>query len=62
MSFPYPQITFRVVTVDYVQLNERLLPDDNPQNVIDQLAEATVWMPYYPWPLKKRRVFHIIRK
>ena len=52
MAYPYPQITFKVVTVDNVQLNQRLLPDENRQNVIDQLADATVWMEFYPWPLK----------
>jgi hypothetical protein len=52
MAYPYPQITFKVVTVDNIQLNQRLLPDENRQNVIDQLADATVWMEFYPWPLK----------
>jgi hypothetical protein len=42
MAYPYPQITFKVVTVDNVQLNQRLLPDENRQNVIDQIADATV--------------------
>jgi hypothetical protein len=56
-AYPYPQITFKVNTVDYVQLAGRMLPDQDRQNVIDQLASATVWVQYWPWPLKNGDTF-----
>ena len=56
-AYPYPQITFKVTTVDYVQLNSRMLPDQDRQNVIDQLASATVWVEFWPFPLKNGDIF-----
>ncbi len=58
-AYPYPQITFRVKTVDYVELASRMLPDQDRQNVIDQLASATVWVQYWPWPLKNGDIFSL---
>jgi len=36
-----------------------MLPDQDRQNVIDQLASATVWVQYWPWPLKNGDIFSL---
>lgn len=47
-----PKITFRVNTIDYAELYSNMLPDSNFENIIKQLKEKTVCVPYVSTPLK----------
>lgn len=47
-----PKITFKVNTIDYSEIFENLLPDNNFENIEKQLKDKTVYIPYVDYPLK----------
>ena len=51
MSAPYPKITFRVKTINYLALTENALPD-TLENTIFKLNNQEVWIPSVDYALK----------
>ena len=47
-----PKLKIRIKTYDPAKLQSQLLPDNNSQNIINQLKNQTVWLPNWSYPLK----------
>lgn len=47
-----PKITFKVNTIDYSEIFENILPDNNFENIEKQFKEKTIYIPYVDCPLK----------
>jgi len=54
-----PKITFRVNTINYSEIYSNLMPDNNFDNIIKQLKEKTVYIPYVKHPLKHGDTFSL---
>lgn len=52
MANPFPVLTVKIKTYDPSKLSGQLLPDSNRENIINQLKNATVWLPDWAYPLK----------
>jgi hypothetical protein len=52
MANPFPVLTVKIKTYDPSKLSGQLIPDSNRENIINQLKNATVWLPNWAYPLK----------
>jgi len=52
MANPFPVLTVKIKTYDPSKLSGQLLPDSNRENIVNQLKNATVWLPDWAYPLK----------
>ena len=52
MANPFPVLTVKIKTYDPSKLSGQLLPDNNRENIINQLKNATVLLPNWAYPLK----------
>lgn len=52
-----PEITFQVDTIDFVEVFNTLLPDENINNIINNLKNKTVWIEKVPYALKHGDTF-----
>jgi hypothetical protein len=52
MANPFPVLTVKIKTYDPSKLSGQLIPDSNRENIINQLKNATVWLPDWAYPLK----------
>lgn len=57
-----PEITFQVDTIDFVEIFNTLLPDENINNIINNLKNETVYIEKVPYPLKHGDVFTLYGK
>jgi len=62
MSYPYPQITFQVKTYDENTVLSNLPPVVDPDNIINQLENQTVWVLNWPYALKHNDTFTLYGK
>lgn len=52
MANPFPVLTVKIKTYDPSKLSGQLIPDSNRENIINQLKNATVWLPNWAYALK----------
>lgn len=52
-----PQITFQVDTINFAEVFNTLLPDENINNIINNLKNKTVWIEKVPYALKHGDTF-----
>ena len=57
-----PQITFQVDTINFAEVFNTLLPDENINNIINNLKNETVWIEKVPYELKRGDTFTLYGK
>jgi len=57
-----PQITFKVKTVNYEELFKTIVPDENFNNILNNLKNQTVWIEGVDYPLKDGDEFTLYGK
>lgn len=54
---PFPQITFRVKTYNYLELHMGAEPGISRDAAFNQILQQTVWVEFWPYPLKNGDTF-----
>jgi len=62
MILSYPQITFKVGTIDMHSIVSNPQPDSNLENIINNLKNQTIWVPFVDKPLKHGDEFTLYGK